>query len=238
MPNIQVKRTFNNVTVVATTDSEGDFVFTNVPSGTHVLAPNLTPATSGMTFSPGSFNVVVGKAYVSNQNFTVWFTVSGRVNNSLGVGMANIQIKRTVGASIVTTTTGSDGSYSFRDVRSGAYTLSPNLTPATTGFTFSPSSFNINVGTVNITNQNFTVWFSISGIVTNSNGDPLPNILVRRSTSTSSTSVLTDANGKYTFTDVRSGTYTIAPDGAAFSPVSREVTVASNNLTNINFIKQ
>jgi hypothetical protein len=151
--------------------------------------------------------------------------------------LPNILVKRTAGASTVSVSTLADGTYSFTEVRSGPYTLAPNITPAMAGMTFSPATLSPTVGKVNLTNQNFTVWFTISGTVTNSGGTPQANVLVTRSQGNSSTSVVTDAAGKYSFKDTRSGDYTVTPSGVGVVPASRSVTVATSNVSNVNFVK-
>jgi len=235
MSGIQVKRTFNAVTTVQITDADGNFTFTNVPSGAHVIAPNPTAATTGFTFSPATYNLVVSKSNVSNQNFTVWFSVSGSVRNSLGVGVPNLLIKRTQGNSVISVPTAADGTFRFPDVRSGVYTLAPNITPAMAGLSFSPATLSPNVVKNNLTNQNFTVWYTISGKVTNSSNVPQANVLITRTQGVSSTSVPTLADGTYSFKDTRSGTYTVS--GPGLSPASRSVVVGTANMPNINFVK-
>jgi hypothetical protein len=134
--------------------------------------------------------------------------------------------------------TNSSGNFVFTNVRSGSYTLSPVLTPALSGMTFSPSSLSVTVGTVSLTNQNFIGSFSVSGRITKSGNVAMANVLVRLATGTTSTTVLTNASGNYTFTNVRSGNYTITPtqSGKTFTPTSRSVTVGTLSLTNQNFI--
>jgi protocatechuate 3,4-dioxygenase beta subunit len=235
IPNVQITRTGGSNVV---TDANGNYTFTDVPPGTYTIAPLITPSLTGVTFYPASRSVTVSSYNLTNINFTASFTVTGRVSNSDNVGLPNIQVTRRTNTSAVTVATDSNGNYRFTNVLSGSYTVAPNVTPSMTGMSFFPTSYNITVSTYNLTNINFTAFFTIKGHVSNSAGAGMANVLVWRSTPTSSTSMLTDSSGNYTFTGVRSGTYTITPtqNGKTFNPVSRSVTVSSYNLTNINFI--
>jgi hypothetical protein len=77
--------------------------------------------------------------------------------------------------------------------------------------------------------------YTISGKIT-SNGSALSSVFVAISGSGSGVAV-TDANGNYTFTGVRAGSYTITPTlaGFAFTPVSRPVVVVTANITGMDF---
>jgi CSLREA domain-containing protein len=235
IPNVQITRSGGSNVV---TDSNGNYTFTGVKQGNYTIAPLITPSLSGVTFFPPTTNVTVNTSSLNNINFTVSFTVTGKVSNSSGVGIPNIQVTRKTSNSSVTAITGSNGNYTFTGVRSGSYTIASVVTPSMTGISFFPTSTNVSVNTSNLTNINFTAFFSVSGHIANSGGTAIPNVLVRLSTSTSSTSVSTDSNGNYTFSGVRSGSYTVTPtlSGKTFNPTSKSVTVGTANLTNINFI--
>jgi hypothetical protein len=140
------------------------------------------------------------------------------------------------GASTVSVFTDANGNYRFTDVRSGSYTVSAVVTPAMTGATFYPGSTNITVAKNNLTNINFTAWFSISGRVTTSAGAAMEGVQVKRTAGSSTVSVFTDAQGYYRFSDVRSGDYTnsAAQSGKTFTPANRSQTVGNISLTNIN----
>jgi hypothetical protein len=235
IPNVQITRTGGSNVV---TDSNGIYSFTGVKQGNYTIAPLITPSLSGVTFFPASTNVTVNTSNLNNINFTASFTVTGKVSNSSGVGIPNIQVTRKTATSSVTAVTDANGTYTFTSVRSGSYTIAPVVTPSMTGISFFPTSTNVTVNTSNLTNINFTAFFSVSGHIANSSGTAIPNVLVRLATNTSSTSVLTGANGNYTFGGVRSGSYTVTPtlSGKSFNPTSKSVTVGTANLTNINFI--
>lgn len=235
MPNLLVARNGTNSVL---TNASGNYTMTGVTVGTYTIAPVQTASLNGVAFIPPSYTVNVTTSNLSNINFTATFTVTGRVSNSNGVPLPNMLVTRSAPGSAVTVVTDANGNFKFSNVRSGSYSIALQIPPSQAGMTTNPTSYNVTVGTTNLTNINFTAFFVISGKITNSSNAAMPNVLVRRSTATSSTTVLTDANGNYSFTGVRSDTYTITPtqSGKTFNPASRSVTVGTANMGNINFI--
>lgn len=75
--------------------------------------------------------------------------------------------------------------------------------------------------------------WEISGVITDSNGDPLPGVDVTAGAIT----VGTDGNGVYRITGLVAGTYTVTPSLAEydFAPTSQDVTVGPN-ARDINFV--
>jgi hypothetical protein len=127
------------------------------------------------------------------------YTISGTVS---GVVQSGVTVTLT-GTSSASTTTASDGTYSFT-VTSGSYTITPSLT----GYTFSPTSSNQTVSNANITGVNFTdsanaSTYSISGIVS---GSVVSGIKINL-TGPSSASTTTSNGGQYSFTGLPSSQY-------------------------------
>ena len=130
----------------ATADASGDYTFPAVPNGTYTV----TPSGSGFTVTPTSQNITVSGANVGSINFTATslsYAISGTIS---GGGGAIISL---AGATSLTTTAGTAGSYSFPGITNGTYTL----TPAETGLVFMPTSLTVAVSGANITGANFTV---------------------------------------------------------------------------------
>lgn len=77
--------------------------------------------------------------------------------------------------------------------------------------------------------------YSISGTVTHS-GNPLQNATITL-TGAASTHTMTDVNGKYSFTGLPNGSYTVTPSGFGYTyaPASQLVTINGDNPTGINF---
>jgi len=244
IPNVQIQRIAGASVVSVFTDAQGYYRFTAVRSGDYTVAPVLTPAMAGMSFSPASINITVAKINLTNINFTGLFSISGRVADASNVGIPSIQVRRTIGASTITAVTDASGNYRFGDTRSGDYTI----TPVAAGRTFTPASrsVSVSVSQISLINQNFTgtgsgtpppASYNVTGRVVNStNGAGIAGVSVTRTGSASA--VVTNSTGDYTFTGVVAGTYTITPSlsGYSFTPVNRSVTVSNANITVANFI--
>ncbi|MDD2898524.1 MAG: carboxypeptidase-like regulatory domain-containing protein [Desulfuromonadaceae bacterium] len=126
-------------------------------------------------------------------------------------------------------------------VTSSTLTFTDTTVSAATAYAFEvkarDAAGNISAGsTVNITTSPI-VTYTLSGRVTKvSDGTGLPSVFV--AISGSGTGVFfTDAQGNYTITGVRQGTYTITPSlsGYAFSPQSRTINVTSSNINGLDF---
>jgi hypothetical protein len=77
---------------------------------------------------------------------------------------------------------------------------------------------------------------NLYGRISSSNGTAIPNVRVTRSGS--STAVLTNNAGYYTFTNVPDGSYAVTPSltGYTFTPTSKTITINGADSTNNNFI--
>ena len=80
----------------------------------------------------------------STTTYTISGTISGAVQSGVTVTLT--------GTSSASTTTASDGTYSFTGLSAGSYTI----TPGKTGYTFSPTSLSPTITASNITRENFT----------------------------------------------------------------------------------
>jgi hypothetical protein len=153
------------------------------------------------------------------------------------------------GAASATTTTDSNGNYTFTGLANGNYTVTPSLT----GYVFTPTSQNVTVSGANVTGVNFTGTptgggtFSLSGNVSTGGGGggdarpllpaaPLAGVTMTLTGAASGTTT-TDSNGNYTFTGLANGNYTVTPSltGYVFTPTSQNVTVSGANVTGVNF---
>ncbi|WP_240695926.1 collagen binding domain-containing protein, partial [Candidatus Chloroploca sp. Khr17] len=213
-------------TRLANTTSSGDYTISDVPAGSYTL----TPSKDGFSFSPTSLSVTVN-GDLTGQNFTatlLTFTISGRVTDANGNGLGSVTISD--GTRLANTT--SSGDYTISDVPVGSYTL----TPSKDGFSFSPTSLSVTVNG-DLTGQNFTgtlippATYSISGRVTDANGNGLSDVTISDGTRLAHTT----SSGDYTISGVPAGSYTLTPskDGFSFSPTSLSVTV-SGDLTGQN----
>jgi hypothetical protein len=127
-----------NLTGAATgstsTDVNGNYSFTALPTGSYTVAPSL----AGFVFSPASSAVTISGANVSVNNFAE--TASAAASSSLS-GTVSGSVVQNVLITLGGTNSGSAltdtlGNYSFSGLAAGSYTL----TPALAGHTFTPAS--------------------------------------------------------------------------------------------------
>lgn len=120
----------------ATTNSAGDYSFSNLPAGSYTL----TATKSEYTFTPPSRAVTV-PPNATGVNFTgaaSTYSISGRVQNQAGAAIAGVQVC-TQNANCVTTN--ASGNYSIGNLAAGSYTL----TATKSGYTFAPPSQTVTV---------------------------------------------------------------------------------------------
>jgi hypothetical protein len=156
------------------------------------------------------------------------FTVSGTIS---GTGGNAATVTLTSGTTTVATTTASPaGAYSFSNVANGSYTV----TPAKTGFTFTPASQAATVNGANVTVAAFSSaaqTFTVSGTISGTGGNAATVTLTTGTTTVAT--VTSTAAGAYTFSGVANGSYTVTPTkaGFTFTPASQAVTVNGANVT-------
>jgi hypothetical protein len=163
------------------------------------------------------------------------YSISGKVAEASGVGIAGVSMALT-GSSSATATTDTTGNYSFTGLVNGTYTL----TPSKAGYTCSPASKAITVNNSDITGQDFVGsdagginTYSISGTI-NVSGTGLQGVTLTLNTSATAT---TDASGNYIFTGLANGSYTITPSksGYTFTQTNSVQTVNNSNISGVNF---
>jgi hypothetical protein len=128
----------------------------------------------------------------------------------------------------VFTTTNENGYYSFANLQPGRYEIRPLLS----GYYFAPVTRTVTLPS-DATGQDFIATlvagptYSVSGRVTDADGNPIPGVLVYTS---SGASALTDIGGNYSLSGVVPGTHTLTAvlAGRTFLPRSRTITVPPN----------
>jgi hypothetical protein len=225
-----VTMTLNGATTV-TTDASGAYSFPGLPNGSDVVAPSL----AGYVFSPTSLSVTLDGANATGKNFTATastnptYSISGSVS---GLVKAGVTLTLS-GANTGTTTTISDGSYSFTGLANGSYTITPSLAG---GYVFTPASLDVTVSGANVTGKNFTDTgaYGISGTISGLVRAGVTLTLTGAATGTA-TSI---SEGSYAFTGLANGSYTITPSlagGYVFTPTSLAVTVSGASVTGKDF---
>jgi hypothetical protein len=226
------------VTTPVTTDSNGFYQFSDVPSGLFVI----TPTKATYTFSPTSQGLRVSHANRA-ANFTGTasgvFSISGRISDSASTAIPNVSVQLNVqgGGPVSGITnpvlTNSAGYYTFNGVPNGNYTI----TPTKSGTTFTPASKNVTVNGANVTGQNFigTTGHKVSGRVATSGGIGISGVSVQLD---AGPTILTNSAGYFTFNDVADGNHTLTPtkSGLTFTPPNKTVNVSGADTSGQNFI--
>jgi trimeric autotransporter adhesin len=213
-----------------TTDSSGKYRFLGLPDGAYTVSPSRT----GYAFTPVSIDLNVSGADVTGQDFAatqIGYSVFGRVTSD-GSGLSGVTINLT-GAATKSTTTDSNGNYSFTGLPNGVYTV----TPSKTGYNMAPQSRSFNINGADVTGQNFAaITYSISGTVTSGGFGLLGAAVDLTGAATKSTT--TDGNGNYSFTGLSNGAYTVTPTkaGYTFTPPSISVNVNGADVGGQSFV--
>lgn len=163
------------------------------------------------------------------------YIVSGQITSG-NQGLAGVTITLS-GTAQGTATSDAAGNYIFTGLSNGSYTV----TPAQTGFIFSPASQALTINGAHITAVNFIATpntlptFTISGIVTAA-GNGLAGVTMTLSGTGSATATTTTV-GNYLFSGLVNGAYTVTPASAGFTfnPISSALIVSNANITGINF---
>ncbi|MCB1188276.1 carboxypeptidase regulatory-like domain-containing protein [bacterium] len=192
------------------------------------------PQSMNVAYMPASQNVNVSGA-MDGIDFTgTRIDISGRVATAEGVGVPGISLTLNPG-SIMTTVSGADGEYSFEGVADGAYTVDP----LQAGYSFTPSSQNVNVSGADEDSVDFEAsggqpTFAISGNI-NDGGSPVPGVAV--TLTPGFRLAFTDVNGNYSFTNLAPSQYNLKPTLGkwTFNPVVRLVNLGSANENGIDF---
>lgn len=204
--------TFNNLSI----DNIGN---------SYTLVAEATDMSSDVS---NSFNILSASTY----------SISGIILDGASNPISGVQVTASGGYSDVTTTNAS-GEYSILGIEWG--TENVIITPDLTGYTFDPVDITISGPiTDNIVNQNFTGTagtFSISGTITDGS-NPIPDAEVI-ATGGHSQTVLTNASGVYSFTDITLGAdVTITPTAGTFTytPTSITVNNVNDDVTGQDFV--
>lgn len=176
------------------------------------------------------------EAALYGHGYRISGTVSGAIVSGVTVTLS--------GARSATATTSSTGYYSFSGLGNGTY----YVTPSAAGYSFGPPSLTVPVSGASVPRQNFTAsvaaaTHSISGavyLITRTGLVPFAGERMYLS-GAASASTTTDASGRYVFSGLLDGTYTVrpfCPRGEGMSicmPSSRSVVLAGANVYNVNF---
>lgn len=226
---VTVRLSNASLDTTVTTDASGHFAFDGVTPGSYTLTPSHV---GGYTFAPTTLSVEVNKD-VTVQSFTSAGAhgISGTVS---GLAVAGVTVQLS-GAASATTATDAAGHYGFAGLANGAYAVTPSLAG---GYLISPASRQVILTGASASGQDFVSAgaYSITGAVT---GLVIAGVTVTLAIgATTVATATTDASGKYGFTGLPNGSYSLAPSragGYVFSPAAASVVVNGANVTGRSF---
>jgi hypothetical protein len=196
-------------TATTSADSSGSYNFMGLADGKY----SVTASRAGYTFNPSTRLAVINGANVTGLDFsataqtTVTFSISGTISPAAGGSGATVALS---GATAATTTASSSGAYVFMGLTSGTYTV----IPANSGYTFSPASQTVTVGSANVGGVNCTAAAVQSHSVVlswDASTSPISGYNVYRSTVSGGqyvriNSTLISSGLMYTDADIQGGT--------------------------------
>jgi hypothetical protein len=120
-----------------TTDVNGTYSFTALPTGSYTVVPSF----GGNTFSPASTAVTISGGNVTLSNFSESTTaaVASSLSGTISGAVAENVLITLSGANTGSAVTDAQGNYSFSGLAAGSYTVTPSLA----GHTFSPTSHTV-----------------------------------------------------------------------------------------------
>lgn len=207
----------------ATTDTNGFYEISGLAPGPYTVTP--LSQTNGYAFIPELQQIDL-QTDITDVDFSAvgLFTISGRIIEA-GHALPNVVVR----AGNRSAVTGPTGDYTITQVPAGTQIV----TPSSPGYAFDPSSRPVAVDG-DETSIDFTAFqaFQVSGLVRNlSDGSPAADVTLTLRTNVLQTppppgtftlTTLTDTNGGFGFTNIRTGTYVLRPEraGHAFTPVT------------------
>ena len=135
----------------AITGIDGSYSFTGLSAGNYTI----TPVKTDWAFKPVSMGFTLDSNLINQNSFgtytgtTPLYSISGYLKDGSSVAISAVTVNLT-GKGTTTASTGIDGSYTFANLSTGTYTL----TPTKTNYTFSPLNIII-ILTTNTIDNNF-----------------------------------------------------------------------------------
>ena len=199
--------------------------------GTKAVKIDGTNSFEVIGFNPGVSDVATvtllgggeGKLPIKVKGASAIFTLSGIVKDASGSIISGATVTLNNG---MTTTSGSDGSYSFSGLVAGTY----DLTGTASGYESKTSSVTISADAVQdiVLTVQATPTYTISGKVTGSDTKAgIDGATVTVTGTGVSETKTTDANGDYSIIDLESGSYTVKIEAANYTADTQTVTIGS-----------
>ena len=244
-----------------TSDINGNYTFEALADNTYTATMSLPAGYTNIGPNPIANISVSSGSTVSDNNFAIYSkaSITGFVFNDvdgdkrigsseLGISGVSIELFNKSGVSQGTTTTDTDGEYSFDNLNGGLYWVEETDDGAYTSV--SVNKVAVNVGSGQQVEQHFSdiLAGTISGAVfndINGNGiqdvieEPLAGVTVEWDDGSTTDNMITDANGLYSFTVTPNQSYIITEtDPAGYSSITsntKTVSVATGGAAIANF---
>jgi hypothetical protein len=150
-------------------DGSGNYIFGGLVAGSYTLSPALAPVVSSscLSFSSSSRTVDLTTVDISGQDFAAdqllaCHAIRGRVtastNPGFGVNGIDVLIEDSIGGSFRKVTDAS-GSFDFRYLLPGSYTITPSSCPFTPCMTFVPATRTVLIMSSDVIGQDFVEQF-------------------------------------------------------------------------------
>lgn len=213
-----------------TTDTGGHYTFFDVPSAVAITLDVFDSFSN--TAAHAQTNGVVDQTIVQDLTLISGGSVSGVVYSSLNnLAVAGAQVTLTAGNGVFTTAADANGLYKFFVVAPGNVSLE--------AFDTVSGLHGINAGNLALSGQNLALNIplfisgSVTGVVLRADGvTPVPNAVVQLSGSTSRAGTA-DADGRYSFRFVPTGTFTVT----GTDPLTSEYGTASGSIAANNDLR-
>jgi hypothetical protein len=222
-----------NTTAIAIADEGGNYNFQGLADGVYTI----TPSKSGANFNPPNQIATLHGASLAGINFraklpSTAISISGIITPAPAGSGSTVTLS---GTTTVSVAADSSGRFSFGDIPSGSY----NVTPTKTGVKFSPPSESVVADSSDVGGIDFKAIPSTAATISIS-GTISPAILGSGATvalgGEATMVTKADSFGNYNFAGVSAGVYTVTPSktGATFDPPNRTI-IAGSNVENVDF---
>jgi acid phosphatase len=216
----------------ATTDGSGNYTLSNVPAGN----VGVTASMNGFTSQTATVSVTAGAT--STQNFALTpsaggsGSISGKITNiSNGISLSGAIISFNGGS----TTSDSNGNYSFSNVAAGTYSLAVTRT----GYVHQTQSATVVSGAATSLNFGLATGGKVAGTVT-ANGAAVSgaSVTITGGVVNTTVSVTTNSSGQYTSGWVPIGSYTVTVSASGHPTQSLNTNITTGNTTTLNVTLQ
>ncbi|HWE00956.1 MAG TPA: carboxypeptidase regulatory-like domain-containing protein [Tepidisphaeraceae bacterium] len=222
----------------ATTNASGQYTIPSLPVGNYTVRAE---AAGYVASTSAPFTVGAGSNTAPTLVLTMAVSVTGTVTDANGVVLAGVSVALLSSAAGSTSvlqyaTTSATGQYTFPNVAAGSYVVrgSKDGYMMATSAPFAAAPGSNTAPTLKLTQ---IVTGSVSGLITDTSGNPIANATVALTLSvspntSSSLTATTDSSGHYTLATVPAGTYVVRAQATGYTAASSaSFTVAQGSNT-------